>query len=317
MAKQNNIILVLLPVYNDWVSAWQLISELDKVFYNDGRRFDVLIIDDGSIENRPLIVPEGLLSLEKMKVLELWSNCGHQRAIALGLSWAVAEGLWERFVVMDSDGEDRPTDVLSLIHEHENTHQPCAVFAQRMLRTEGLVFKGGYHCYRLIHLLLTGIAVRVGNFSVIDSNVAGKIVYMAESWNHYSASIFKSRVPRILVPTNRGNRYAGKSSMNLPALVAHGISALSVHGDKVAVRMGAGTLISCLALCSIAIVFGIFGGINKLALFLVVVALSTLLQTITGVVSLAMITLNGRSQQGFIPGRDYHCLTKSLYTYSN
>ena len=44
-------------------------------------------------------------------VLRLRRNVGHQRAIALGLTYLQVEAGCEAVIVMDADGEDRPADV--------------------------------------------------------------------------------------------------------------------------------------------------------------------------------------------------------------
>src|SRR2546425_1137496 len=56
-------------------------------------------------------------------------------------------------------------------------------------------------------------------------------------WNHYAAAVSKSRHALALVPTQRAQRLDGKSKMNYSNLVIHGLSAMSVHGDTIRVRL--------------------------------------------------------------------------------
>src|SRR5438128_9366117 len=63
------------------------------------------------------------------------------------------------------------------------------------------------------------------------------LVTMPGLWNHYAAAIFQARLPRQLAPTVRGQRYSGKSKMNFVALVIHGLQAISVFIEVVAVRL--------------------------------------------------------------------------------
>lgn len=305
-------VLIILPVFNDWVSAWRLLGELDREFHSAGLVGDVLLVDDGSTMPCPASLPGRLSSFPRVHHMVLWCNCGHQRAIALGLAWGVAATNWERFLVMDCDGEDLPTDAVQLLQEHAKASGTCVVFAERRRRSEGLLFKLGYHGYRWVHRMLTGIAVRVGNFSVVSYDTAGRVVHMAESWNHYAACIFKSRVPRILVPTNRGTRYASVSSMNVPSLVAHGFSALAVHCEVVAVRLLGGALLLTALLFLLTLWMLLSQATSAVTVCVIVVALSAFLQTITGGLSLALTTLGARSQQGFIPGRDFQSLVKRV-----
>lgn len=90
--------------------------------------------------------------------------------------------------------------------------------------------------------MLTGIRVRVGNFSILPFAYLDTLVVMSELWNHYAASVFRSKLPFAMIPIPRGTRFAGTSKMNFVALVSHGLSAISVFGDIVGVRLLIGAL---------------------------------------------------------------------------
>ena len=96
------------------------------------------------------------------------------------------------------------------------------VFAERTKRSESFAFRFFYALYRWLHLLLTGVAVRVGNFSAMPYSLLRRLVAVSELWNHYAAAVFKSRLPYRLLPTQRANRLAGRPQMNFVALVIHG-----------------------------------------------------------------------------------------------
>ena len=108
--------------------------------------------------------------------------------------------------------------------------------ADPSLRRHG-VRELGTWAYRFVHLLLTGERVRVGNFSVIPRDLLRRLVAVSDLWNHYAAAVFHARIPYTTIPTTRGTRYAGASQMNFVALVTHGLSAMSVFGDRIGVRL--------------------------------------------------------------------------------
>ena len=60
---------------------------------------------------------------------------------------------------------------------------------------------------------------------------------MPELWNHFPATIMKSRLPVRRVPLSRRARYEGESRMNLVSLINHGLSGLSVFTDAVFTRL--------------------------------------------------------------------------------
>ena len=231
-AQSGDELLVLIPIYNDWAAAGLLLRRLDEVLADAGLTADVLLVDDGATVPLPDCWPgHDWRALGRIDVLSLRRNVGHQRAIAIALAFVDRKRSPHVVVVMDGDGEDAPEDVPRLLAcLHQNDHSTI-VFAERTRRSESAIFRVFYALYRWAHRLLTGIPVRVGNFSVVPFRLLRRLVVVSELWNHYAAAVFKARLPRACVPTERAPRLAGKSRINFVDLVMHGLSALSVHSE--------------------------------------------------------------------------------------
>src|SRR5262245_6175531 len=249
------MVLILIPIFNDWAAAARLLAELDRVLHAAGRDARVLLVDDGSSEPPAAeLGPPAPSRLREIEILQLRRNVGHQRAIALGLSHAEASIPCDAVVVMDGDGEDRPEDVPRLLDELEKNGGGALVFAERLRRSEGPLFVTMYALYRWLHRLLTGERVRFGNFSAIPQRLLTRLVAMSDLWNHYAAAVIKSRIPYATIVTTRGVRYAGVTRMNYVALVTHGLSAMSVFGERIGVRLLAATVgAACLVLAGIVL----------------------------------------------------------------
>ncbi|RIA10268.1 glycosyl transferase family 2 [Flavobacteriaceae bacterium MAR_2010_72] len=226
--------IVITPVYNDWESFGVLVNELSEISMSQPIKIThVVAVNDGSSE-----------SLEDCKwdlpitVLHLNSNMGHQRAISIGLSY-IEDTLndYEVIVVMDSDGEDRPIDILKLVETLKVQPTDRVIFAKRKKRTEGFLFKFSYYLYKFLFHNLTGQKLDFGNFSCIPKPLLSKVVSIPELWNHYSGGIIKSKIPYLSVGTDRGKRFHGQSKMNFQNLVLHGLSALSIYMDLVSIRL--------------------------------------------------------------------------------
>ena len=311
-------VLVVIPVYNDWEAVSLLLVRLDAVLAQADISADVLLVDDGSVEDVPGGTDTGgRRALCRIDVLKLRRNLGHQRAIATGLCYAHDHLQARAVVVMDGDGEDAPEDVPRLIEKLRASGARAVVFAERTRRSENLTFRIGYALYRWAHRLLTGIAVRVGNFSAFPYALLPRLVTVSELWNHYAAAVFKSGLPREAIPTTRGARLHGRPRMNYVALLAHGLSALSVHAELVGVRLLAVTgLLACalvglmvgVLVVRLATPLAIPGWTSTLAAILLVL----LVQAAGFAGFLAFVVLHGRSQPGFIPIRDYVHFVDSL-----
>ena len=77
---------------------------------------------------------------------------------------------------MDGDGEDKPQDVLSLLDRFVENEGTKAVFAERTRRSEGIRFTVFYKLYQLGPRLLTGLPVKIGNFSILPCKFLDRIV---------------------------------------------------------------------------------------------------------------------------------------------
>ena len=160
-------------------------------------------------------------------------------------------------LVMDSDGEDRPQDIPALLQAAAD-HPNHIICARRSKRSEPRMFRIFYSCYKLAFRILTGRHIDFGNFCFIPASALRSVVYNPATWNHLAASILRSRIPVLGVDTERGRRLAGQSSMNLAALLLHGMSAISVYADLVTVRIVIAMLgFAVIAICGIAVVVAI------------------------------------------------------------
>ena len=305
-------VLILTPVYNDWPAFERLLEHLDGVLADAGTTARVLAVDDGSTE--PAAPDFGaalrLRAVRKVEVLTLRRNLGHQRAIAVGLAFVEAQDDCEAVVVMDCDGEDDPRDVPRLLDRCQQEGWRPIVFAERTKRSESLAFRVGYAAFKVVHRLLTGHRVRVGNFSVVPRARLTSLVVVSELWNHYAAAIFKARLPYRMVPTRRAARYRGESSMSYVALVSHGLSAISVFSELVGVRLLVVTA-PLIALAFLGMVATVYlrlmtplaiPGWATTAFGVLAILLS---QWVVLALAFCVMVLSGRSGSNFLPRRDY------------
>jgi hypothetical protein len=299
-----------MPVFDDWPSFAALVADIADGFPAGVAAIHIFAVDDGSpvpfaIEG--LAVPTDSAVVE-IEVIRLAVNLGHQRAIAVGLSMIADSEDFDAVVVMDSDGEDRPRDIPLLLAANRRTPDSI-ILAGRAKRSETQIFRLWYRLYKMLFWLLTGQAISFGNFSLLPMPAVRRIVHMPELWNNLPASIMRSRVPYVIVPTARGTRLAGRSRMNLTSLIVHGLSALSVYTDRIFVR----TLLAAIAIAGAAglgivgvaaIRFGTNLAIPGWATTAAGILLLVLLQTFVVVVSASLTMLAGRSNRPIVPAID-------------
>jgi glycosyltransferase involved in cell wall biosynthesis len=226
-------IVILCPMYNDAESLNMLLAELHETLgHLSDHQFTIVVVNDGSTEPFHLQPRDAF----RVQVLHLHRNIGHQKALAVGLSYIRDHIPCEKILVMDSDGEDRPSDALELLYTSDrNPNQ--VVFASRSSRQNSAQFKFFYSLYKLSFRILTGRKITFGNFMIIPKSALDKLVYYSEIWSHLAGGILKSRLPFKAVHTHRGKRYAGESKMNFTRLLIHGLGAIAVFMEVIASRL--------------------------------------------------------------------------------
>jgi polyisoprenyl-phosphate glycosyltransferase len=311
-------VVILVPLYNDWAACQLLLTALDEALKGQIPSARVLLVDDGSSLDPSGDFPgRSYEILERVDVLRLRRNLGHQRAIAIGLSYIWEHVPCETVVLMDSDGEDAPTDVPRLLAKFREEGGRKIIFAERTRRSESWTFVFFYKLYKVLHSILVGMGVRVGNFSAIPRSCLDSLIVCSELWNHYAAAVVKSQQPFDTIPTQRAKRLSGRSRMNFVKLVAHGLSAISVFGDIIGVRL----LVATLVLIALT-VFGLFATLFvRLATDLPIPGWATstlgiltviLFQAVMLSIQFSFIVLGGRQGTSFLPCRDYAYFVGSI-----
>ena len=300
---------IVVPVFNDWPSFVTLLGHLDRACAPLDWAVSVMAIDDGSTDAAPSNNLKPFAALRRVQMVELAMNVGHQRAIAIGLSMAIAETDVDAVIVMDSDGEDRPEDIPRLLAAASGQSE-FAVVAQRLQRMNSLIFKLFYALYKTVFAILTGHNINFGNFCLISRAYAKRLIMTAELWNNFPAALLRLRVPIVQLPTDRGHRYAGTSKMNYVSLIVHGMSGISVYSDVIFVRMLVATggflvfsVIAITAVVSIRLFSNLAtpGWTTTVVFGILIILLQTMVSTLTTM----LLLLNNRSQRNIIPARDY------------
>jgi glycosyltransferase involved in cell wall biosynthesis len=318
LSRQLSISFVI-PLHDDWESAGLLLSALDSILRECTVQANILLIDDGSSVPLPSIFPNtAFTAISEVEILHLRRNLGHQRAIAIGLAFLHSNRIFDAVVIMDGDGEDRPSDIPKLIARFEDEGRRKIIFAKRARRSESALFKIFYHTYRALHRILTGIAVRVGNFSIVPSGCVDSLMAVPELWNHYAAAVFKSKLPYTTISTSRGPRLSGRSQMHFVSLVMHGLSALAVFAELVGVRL----LLTALGLIGLLLIpLGlvlVVGATTQLpalpgrAWFVIEILFLILFQFLLISFLLVFIILFNRSSLDFLPLRDFKYFIRSV-----
>ena len=226
--------IILIPLFNDWKSASKLLNEIDLQIISWDVEVSVIIVNDASTEERSGL-ESNYKKIKSVKILNMKKNKVHGRCIAAGLKYICENEDFDRVIIMDADGEDRPEEINEFFNKaKENPNM--TITGNRFKRSEGIVFKILYEVHKVLTLIFAGKLIKFGNFTCLPKDHVEKLVQKAYLWNSYSSSVVRAINDRMFIPSIRGIRYVLPSKMNITALVFHSFAIISVFRKNVIIR---------------------------------------------------------------------------------
>ena len=226
--------IVLIPLFNDWKSVSKLLGEIDQQITDWDVDVSVIIINDASTEERSSLEFR-YKKIKFVKILNMKKNRGHQRCIATGLKYICKNEEFDRVIIMDADGEDRPQE-LNDFFKKSKENPGMTITGNRFKRSEGYIFKVLYEIHKVLALIFTGKMIKFGNFTCLPQSHVEQLIQKSYLWNSYSSSVVKTIDSRVFIPSVRGLRYVLPSKMNFNSLVFHSLAIISVFRNLVVIR---------------------------------------------------------------------------------
>ncbi len=227
-------IIILIPVYNDWQSVFQLLENIDKEISGLGDEISVIIVNDASTEQR-LDFNLNLNNLKSVKLLNMKENKGHARCNAAGMKFINEREGFDYIIPMDGDGEDRPEEIKLLVAKVKD-YPNTVITADRIKRSEGPIFKLGYQIHKYLTYVFTGKLIKFGNYTCLTKSSVDKMLKESSTWSSFSGALTKIAEERKSIPSTRGLRYFGPSKMSLLNLIKHSLSIIAVFKITVLIR---------------------------------------------------------------------------------
>ena len=111
MIKVNNLISIVVPVYNESESIKLLINEIFYVMDSHKLQFELIIVNDGSVDNTINVLENLSKKIKQLIVINLRKNYGQTAALAAGFDNSNGEII----VTLDGDLQNDPNDIPNLI----------------------------------------------------------------------------------------------------------------------------------------------------------------------------------------------------------
>ena len=171
------MISVVIPLLNEEQLVERFLGNLFQALNQTGEGFEVVCVDDGSIDSTLEKLVQFREKHNELKILSLSRNFGLQSALTAGLDYARGEYV----VIMDGDFQD-PPDLVPVLFEKIKTTGADIVSAVRQTRNEKFAKKVYINLFHHIFDKLSEgkQAYQSGNFCILNKKAHKAILEFSE-----------------------------------------------------------------------------------------------------------------------------------------
>jgi dolichol-phosphate mannosyltransferase len=255
--RQLSLVSVVAPMLNEEGTA-RIFCERVRVTL-DGLPWELVVVDDGSADGTPAILAELAAADERVKVVTLSRNFGHQTAITAGLDHAAGDAV----VMIDSDLQDPPELIPTMI-EHWRAGSDV-VYATRTDREGESRFKltTARWFYSIMGWLSdVPLAPNSGDFRLLDRRALDALLTMRERNRYLRGMTSWVGFTQTALPYTRDARHAGTTKYPIRKMVHFALDAIASFSNvPLQLATVAGFVCAALAFLAVpvAIGFRIFG----------------------------------------------------------
>ena len=229
---------VAVPLHNEEAVIPELLRRTTDVLDAlPGGPHEMVLVDDGSTDRTLELLEAAAAADERLVVVALSRNFGHQPAVTAALDYATGDAV----VVMDGDLQDTPESIPRFVDKFREGYD--VVYAQRARRKEGWWLRV---CYWAFYRLLARLAdlrlpLDAGDFALMSRRVVEELKRTPEHHRYLRGLRSWVGFRQTSVVVEREARHAGRSkytALTLLKLASDGIFAFSIVPLRAAAMLG-------------------------------------------------------------------------------
>lgn len=241
------MISVVVPIFNEEETLRELsrrtVAQLEEI----GDEWELIFVDDGSTDGSAALLQQLRRENDRVKVVELSRNFGHQQALTAGIEHAAGDCA----ILMDGDLQDPPEVIPALVEKWRAGNQ--VVFAERRSRKDRGLRSLGFRAFYPLFKLLSDLPAtqQAGVFGLMDRAVIDEFVKLDERNRFIPALRSWLGFRQIGIPYDRDARASGQPKQSLAHLVRYamdGMISFSYKPLRAATYMGFLTSLGALSL---------------------------------------------------------------------
>ncbi len=246
---------VVIPVYNEEEVLLLLADRLRPVLDSLGEEYEVVAVDDGSVDATPMILASMQRTWPQLRTIRLRRNCGHQAALTAGLHRAFGDHV----VSIDADLQDPPEKILEMLAKAraENLDIVYGIRTDRSSDTMAKRTTAGMY-YRLMRAIAGApIPAHAGDFRLLSRATVEALKEMPEHQPVYRLLVPWLGFASGEVTYTRAERAAGRTKYPLSKMVRLAVDSItnfSAAPLRLATWLGLTSFLTCLLLVAAAVI---------------------------------------------------------------
>ena len=202
---------VVIPVKDEETSLPFLYKEIIAAFSSFKKNFEIIFIDDGSIDATYQILKKIRHKDPKVKIVKLLANYGKSEALSAGFKYAKGSFV----ITMDADLQDDPRDISNLLKPLYNGYDVSCGWRQK--RRDTIVKKISSFLFNKGTTLLTGVQLHDFNcgLKAYKKRVCERLFIHGELHRFIPILAAKQKFRITEVPVHNRSRRFGKSKFGL------------------------------------------------------------------------------------------------------
>jgi dolichol-phosphate mannosyltransferase len=225
------LLSVVVPTFNEEAVISKFIEVCSGEFENfpNDLNYELIFVDDGSTDESRNIIRQHIALDDRIRLVALSRNFGHQAALTAGLANAKGDAV----VSIDCDLQDPPSVILRFIEEWERGAD--VVLAKRSTRAGETRFKliTARIFYSIMSTLSNSpLSENVGDFRLLSREVVDVLLQMNEASPYYRGLVNWVGFKQVDVLYDRDPRFSGETKYTLRKMLKLASSGITSFSDR-------------------------------------------------------------------------------------
>ncbi|NLI90908.1 MAG: glycosyltransferase family 2 protein [Peptococcaceae bacterium] len=207
------MISVVVPVFNSRDTLEILCQRLRETFAELILDYEIVLVDDGSVDDSFSKMIELHAKDLKVKIIQLKRNYGQQNALMCGLRYVTGEYT----VIMDDDLQNPPEEIAKLWFKISQGYDVVyGLPAPAIKKVQGYRYWGGRLRDFLFDLMINKPpGIKVSSFRILKRELVEEIIKDRTSFVYISAMTFKHKVKAANIEVEHHQREYGHSNYSM------------------------------------------------------------------------------------------------------